>query len=106
MQRAAEYAAKLGSAFNIITSAGAAATQSVWHLHLHVVPRSTDDGLMVPWGRSTANAHRTRTAAAASSSLNTSWPARHPVTALRQLAIDAYWVSRWTIKSALRRWLP
>lgn len=37
-------------ASNIITSAGRAATQSVFHLHVHVVPRSPDDGLMVPWG--------------------------------------------------------
>jgi len=34
---------------NIITSIGAAATQSVTHLHLHVVPRREGDGLALPW---------------------------------------------------------
>lgn len=37
------------TAANIITSAGSAATQSVFHLHLHVVPRSPGDGLKLPW---------------------------------------------------------
>lgn len=36
--------------FNILTSAGRAATQSVDHLHVHYVPRAADDGLMLPWG--------------------------------------------------------
>lgn len=35
---------------NIQTSVDAAATQSIRHLHLHVVPRTVDDGLMLPWG--------------------------------------------------------
>lgn len=35
--------------FNIITSAGRAATQSVFHLHIHYVPRSHRDGLALPW---------------------------------------------------------
>lgn len=35
--------------FNIITSAGPAATQSVYHLHLHLVPRHHRDGLALPW---------------------------------------------------------
>lgn len=34
---------------NLITSIGAAATQTVFHTHLHVVPRLLDDGLMLPW---------------------------------------------------------
>ncbi|MEU4772947.1 HIT family protein [Micromonospora sp. NPDC023644] len=36
-------------AFNIITSAGREATQSVFHLHLHIVPRRENDGLALPW---------------------------------------------------------
>lgn len=36
-------------AANIITSIGTAATQSVFHLHLHVVPRRPGDGLPLPW---------------------------------------------------------
>jgi histidine triad (HIT) family protein len=34
---------------NIITSIGKEATQSVFHLHLHVVPRREGDGLKLPW---------------------------------------------------------
>lgn len=34
---------------NIITSIGPAATQSVRHTHIHVVPRSEGDGLKLPW---------------------------------------------------------
>jgi histidine triad (HIT) family protein len=36
-------------AANFIASAGAAATQTVMHLHIHVVPRREDDGLHLPW---------------------------------------------------------
>jgi histidine triad (HIT) family protein len=34
---------------NIITSKGSAATQTVFHLHVHVVPRVAGDGLPLPW---------------------------------------------------------
>lgn len=34
---------------NIITSAGAEATQTVRHLHIHIVPRAFGDGLKLPW---------------------------------------------------------
>jgi histidine triad (HIT) family protein len=34
---------------NFITSAGEAATQTVPHLHVHVVPRREGDGLHLPW---------------------------------------------------------
>jgi histidine triad (HIT) family protein len=34
---------------NLITSAGREATQSVWHLHMHIVPRAENDGLALPW---------------------------------------------------------
>lgn len=46
MQRAAELA---GHPSNLITSAGAEATQSVFHLHVHIVPRAANDGLALPW---------------------------------------------------------
>ncbi|MFJ7209515.1 HIT family protein [Streptomyces sp. NPDC098789] len=48
MHRAAELMTNLPAA-NLITSKGAAATQSVQHLHVHVVPREAGDGLPLPW---------------------------------------------------------
>jgi len=48
MRRASELAAGMGS-YNVITSKGRPATQSVFHLHLHLVPRAVDDGLALPW---------------------------------------------------------
>lgn len=47
---AASHAMVRGGDFNLITSAGRAATQSIDHLHVHYVPRSADDQLMLPWG--------------------------------------------------------
>lgn len=35
--------------YNIITSKGRNATQSVFHLHIHLVPREENDGLALPW---------------------------------------------------------
>jgi diadenosine tetraphosphate (Ap4A) HIT family hydrolase len=37
------------TAANIITSIGPAATQTVWHTHIHVIPRREGDGLTLPW---------------------------------------------------------
>jgi len=34
---------------NIITSIGGAATQTVFHTHIHLVPRVDGDGLHLPW---------------------------------------------------------
>ncbi|QFU85727.1 HIT family protein [Amycolatopsis sp. YIM 10] len=48
MARAAELAAE-HQAVNVITSRGSAATQTVFHLHIHVVPRTEGDGLPLPW---------------------------------------------------------
>ena len=39
---------QIGAA-NFITSAGKDATQTVFHLHWHIVPRRPDDGLHLPW---------------------------------------------------------
>lgn len=50
MSRAAELAGTHpASPMNLITSRGRAATQSVFHLHLHLVPRAENDGLALPW---------------------------------------------------------
>lgn len=53
MYRAAELV-QGPQAMNLITSRGREATQSVFHLHLHLVPRAENDGLALPWysGRS------------------------------------------------------
>lgn len=48
MEAAATYANRVGSC-NILTSAGRPATQSVKHLHIHVIPRGADDGLPSRW---------------------------------------------------------
>jgi len=34
---------------NVINSCGAAAWQTVFHFHVHVIPRYTDDPLRLPW---------------------------------------------------------
>jgi histidine triad (HIT) family protein len=41
---------RLGAAgVNVLNSCGAAAWQTVFHLHLHVIPRYDDDPLELPW---------------------------------------------------------
>jgi histidine triad (HIT) family protein len=35
--------------FNILNSCGSAAWQTVFHFHVHVVPRYVDDPLTLPW---------------------------------------------------------
>lgn len=48
--RVMQCAAELGQRpMNLITSAGSEATQTVFHLHVHLVPRSEGDGLTLPW---------------------------------------------------------
>lgn len=49
MARAAQLAAVASGDVNLISSAGPAATQTVAHLHLHLVPRRDGDGLVLPW---------------------------------------------------------
>lgn len=49
MTAAATWAASVGGDCNLITSCGAAATQTIKHLHVHVVPRRAGDGLPLPW---------------------------------------------------------
>lgn len=56
MRDAASLARTLGGDCNLITSKGRAATQSVFHLHIHLIPRKAGDQLMLPWG-TTGNPH-------------------------------------------------
>ncbi|MGH2926272.1 MAG: HIT family protein [Solirubrobacterales bacterium] len=35
--------------FNILNSCGSAAWQTIFHFHLHVIPRYEDDPLKLPW---------------------------------------------------------
>lgn len=51
MARAAWLAQAMRSDVNLIASAGPAATQTIDHLHLHLVPRRDGDGLALPWTR-------------------------------------------------------
>lgn len=48
-EAASEFAKKRNKSFNLITSAGKAATQTVFHLHVHYVPRSEGDDMPLPW---------------------------------------------------------
>lgn len=50
-RRAGELLADLGWQANLITSRGPAATQTVFHLHVHIVCRTEGDGLALPWSR-------------------------------------------------------
>lgn len=49
MECASEYVRDECHAANILTSCGSAATQTVFHLHLHVLPRKRNDGVRLPW---------------------------------------------------------
>jgi histidine triad (HIT) family protein len=49
MSKASILAHRMGGPMNLITSKGPEATQSVFHLHVHLVPRAVDDGLALPW---------------------------------------------------------
>jgi histidine triad (HIT) family protein len=49
MKAAGMYAGMHMGDCNLITSRGPAATQSVPHLHVHLVPRFAGDGLKLPW---------------------------------------------------------
>lgn len=38
---------------NILQNNGEAAGQSVFHLHIHIIPRYQNDGLVIPWATKT-----------------------------------------------------
>ena len=49
MEFAARWAEGQEDDFNLITSSGPAATQTIPHIHVHYVPRWPGDGLHLPW---------------------------------------------------------
>ena len=49
MRAAARYGEMRSEDFNLITSSGSAATQTIQHVHVHYVPRREGDGLTLPW---------------------------------------------------------
>ena len=54
---AARISERLGAqGVNLVNSCGAAAWQSVFHFHVHVIPRYTDDPLRLPWVPAPADA--------------------------------------------------
>jgi histidine triad (HIT) family protein len=46
---AARWGQEKNEDFNLINSRGTLATQTIWHTHVHYVPRREGDGLMLPW---------------------------------------------------------
>jgi histidine triad (HIT) family protein len=50
---------------NLINSCGAAAWQTVFHFHIHVIPRYRDDPLKLPWVPAPGNADEIAAASAA-----------------------------------------
>lgn len=58
MEYASNLAKKLGGDYNLITSKGRYATQTVYHLHIHLVPRKENDNLLLPWSHSLAEAKK------------------------------------------------
>lgn len=54
-QAAATYVQDMGiESYNLIMSCGSPATQTIDHIHLHVVPRTVGDGLALPWTKEKA----------------------------------------------------
>lgn len=49
LQWAAIHAHTSGESYNLIVSYGAAATQTIPHIHVHYVPRRDGDTLALPW---------------------------------------------------------
>ena len=43
--------------YNLITSSGALATQTIDHIHVHYVPRREGDGLVLPWTNQKRRSH-------------------------------------------------
>jgi histidine triad (HIT) family protein len=61
---AAQMPERLGAAgVNLLNSCGAVAWQTVFHFHIHVIPRYADDPLRLPWTPAPADAAEIEAAA-------------------------------------------
>jgi histidine triad (HIT) family protein len=47
---AATHGGRMGEDYNLIVNGGPDAGQTVFHVHIHYVPRRPGDGLLLPWG--------------------------------------------------------
>lgn len=47
--RAAVYAGDAGYDYNLLLNVGPLAGQSIFHVHVHLLPRSSMDGVYMPW---------------------------------------------------------
>jgi diadenosine tetraphosphate (Ap4A) HIT family hydrolase len=65
---AATLAKDMGGDMNLITSKGPAASQTVFHAHLHLVPRHAGDQLLLPWSPTTSQFPGPRTGSSAAGS--------------------------------------
>lgn len=64
-QVAARASERFGAAgINLINSCGSAAWQTVFHFHMHVIPRYSDDPLRLPWVPAQGDPDEIATAAA------------------------------------------
>jgi len=50
--------------FNVLNSCGSAAWQTVFHFHVHVIPRYEDDPLRLPWKPEPGDAEEIKATAA------------------------------------------
>lgn len=65
-QLAKRIPARLGAdGVNLLNSCGSAAWQTVFHFHVHVIPRYTDDPLRLPWTHAPGDADEIAEAASA-----------------------------------------
>jgi histidine triad (HIT) family protein len=61
---AGQMSERLGAAgINVLNSCGAAAWQTVFHFHLHVIPRYAEDPLRLPWSPTAGDASEIAAAA-------------------------------------------
>lgn len=60
IRRAAQLMRSLGGDWNLIANVGETASQTVFHLHVHLVPRRHGDGVVLPWTAAPRTAPNTK----------------------------------------------